>query len=204
MTASVFDTTTDVAHHGRYAYRPIVERPDYSWPDGRRLAIYLGVNHEVFSFGDGLGATLAPSKTEPDVMNFAWRDYGNRVGHHRLARVMAKHGFPGSVSLSVAMCQHHPEIVAEANDLGWEFFSHGVYNTRYSYGMDEAQEREIIRRLMLAAEFLNTAVEKLCDHLHPAQHPKIGIVKDLASAGAFAAQGIASLVWLAALIERLV
>ena len=57
--------------------------------------------------------------------------------------------------------------------------------------------------LMLAAEFLNTAVEKLCDHLHPAQHPKIGIVKDLASAGTFMAQGIAALIWIAALIERL-
>ncbi|KQP08088.1 MAG: diacylglycerol kinase [Methylobacterium sp.] len=56
--------------------------------------------------------------------------------------------------------------------------------------------------LMLAAEFLNTAVEKLCDHLHPGHHPKIGIVKDLASAGAFLAQGIAALIWLAALVER--
>ena len=27
---------------------------------------------------------------------------------------------------------------------GWEFFSHGIYNTRYCYGMDEAQERAII------------------------------------------------------------
>ncbi|MGU3362249.1 diacylglycerol kinase [Methylobacterium sp. M6A4_1b] len=57
--------------------------------------------------------------------------------------------------------------------------------------------------LMLAAEFLNTAVEKLCDHLHPGRHPKIGIVKDLASAGTFSAQGIAALVWVAALFERL-
>ncbi|MDB5646468.1 diacylglycerol kinase [Methylobacterium sp.] len=57
---------------------------------------------------------------------------------------------------------------------------------------------------VLAAEFLNTAIEKLCDHLHPGHHPGIGIVKDLASAGAFAAQGIAALAWLAALIERLV
>ena len=57
--------------------------------------------------------------------------------------------------------------------------------------------------LMLVAEFLNTAVEKLCDHLHPGQHPRIGIVKDLASAGTFSAQGIAALVWIAALIERL-
>lgn len=57
--------------------------------------------------------------------------------------------------------------------------------------------------LMLAAEFLNTAMEKLCDHLHPDRHPAIGTVKDLASAGAFLAQMVAALVWIAALIERL-
>lgn len=58
--------------------------------------------------------------------------------------------------------------------------------------------------LMLAAEFLNTAVEKLCDHLHPDHHAAIGTVKDLASAGAFLSQAIAALVWITALIERLV
>ncbi|MCJ2042009.1 diacylglycerol kinase [Methylobacterium sp. HMF5984] len=57
--------------------------------------------------------------------------------------------------------------------------------------------------LMLAAEFLNTAIEKLCDHLHPGRHPRIGTVKDLASAGTFSAQAIAALVWVAALIDRL-
>lgn len=57
--------------------------------------------------------------------------------------------------------------------------------------------------LMLAAEFLNTAIEKLCDHLHPAHHPKIGIVKDLASAGTFSAQAIAALIWIAATLDRL-
>lgn len=57
--------------------------------------------------------------------------------------------------------------------------------------------------LMLAAEFLNTAMEKLCDHLHPGRHPAIGTVKDLASAGAFLAQMVAALVWIAALIERM-
>ncbi len=78
------------------------------------------------------------------MVGYSHRDYGNRVGHQRLVDVMERHGFRGSVSLSVAMCQHHPEIIAQVNALGWEFFSHGVYNTRYSYGMDEAQERALI------------------------------------------------------------
>ena len=57
--------------------------------------------------------------------------------------------------------------------------------------------------VMLSAEFLNTAFEKLCDHLHPANHPSIGTVKDLASAGAFLAQAVAALVWLAGLADRI-
>ena len=56
--------------------------------------------------------------------------------------------------------------------------------------------------LMLAAEFLNTAIEKLCDHLHPGRHPRIGTVKDLASAGTFSAQALAALIWIAALVDR--
>ncbi len=64
-------------------FPPHRQPPAYDWPEGRRVAIYLGVNHEVFDFGGGLGAELAPSQTQPDVMNYAWRDYGNRVGAWR-------------------------------------------------------------------------------------------------------------------------
>ena len=57
--------------------------------------------------------------------------------------------------------------------------------------------------LMLAAELLNTAIEALCDHLTPVRHPKIGLVKDLASAGAFVTQGIAAMVWVCAVVDRI-
>ena len=35
--------------------------------------------------------------------------------------------------------------------------------------------------VVLAAELFNTALEKLCDKLHPDIHPEIGSVKDLAA-----------------------
>ncbi len=35
---------------------------------------------------------------------------------------------------------------------------------------------------VLGAEAVNTAIEKLCDHLHPEQHPAIAKVKDLSAA----------------------
>jgi len=73
--------------HGRYDYSPIIERPVYDWPNGTRLAVYLALNLEHFAFGEGLGAQLAPGGEEPDVLNYAWRDYGNRVGVWRLLRL---------------------------------------------------------------------------------------------------------------------
>jgi len=51
----------------------------------------------------------------------------------------------GSVSLNVAVCEHHPEVIKACADNGWEFYSHGTYNTRYLMGMTEAQERSVIQ-----------------------------------------------------------
>jgi len=92
------------------------------------------------------------SKPHPDVVGYSHRDHANRVGHWRMADAMSARGFPGSVSLSVALCDHIPEVVADAAGRGWEFFSHGIYNTRYTYGMDEAQEREFIRKAVSSIE----------------------------------------------------
>ncbi|HVG50609.1 MAG TPA: polysaccharide deacetylase, partial [Xanthobacteraceae bacterium] len=84
-------------HHGRYPYSPITARPVYDWPDGKRLAFYVGLNLEWFAFGQGLGAELAPGGPQPDVLNYSWRDYGNRVGVFRLAELFARLELPVSL-----------------------------------------------------------------------------------------------------------
>jgi diacylglycerol kinase (ATP) len=56
--------------------------------------------------------------------------------------------------------------------------------------------------LILAVELLNTAIEKLADHLAPAAHPAIGRVKDFGSAAVFCALLLTGIVWLAALALR--
>jgi diacylglycerol kinase (ATP) len=59
--------------------------------------------------------------------------------------------------------------------------------------------------LILSIESLNTAVEKVCDFIHPDHHEKIGFIKDVASgAVAFAvltAIIIAALIYVPYLIE---
>jgi diacylglycerol kinase (ATP) len=55
---------------------------------------------------------------------------------------------------------------------------------------------------VLSIEFLNTAIERLCNHIQPDKHEAIRITKDLSSAGVFFALALAGLVWLAALWAR--
>lgn len=56
--------------------------------------------------------------------------------------------------------------------------------------------------LLLAGEFLNTAIERLCNHLHPERHVAIKVTKDLASAGVFCVIALTALVWIAAVLAR--
>ncbi|MDZ4375326.1 MAG: polysaccharide deacetylase family protein [Phenylobacterium sp.] len=130
---------------GLYDYLPYRDRPRIVWPGGKSVAVWVAPNLEFYEIDPPANPHRKSwARPHPDVVGYGHRDYANRVAHWRMAEVMEKHGFKGSVSLSVAMCQHHPEVVAHADSLGWEFFSHGIYNTRYTYGMDEAQERAII------------------------------------------------------------
>ena len=57
--------------------------------------------------------------------------------------------------------------------------------------------------LLMAVELLNTAIEKLSDHVTPAQHPDIGRVKDMGSAAVGVATAIAGFTWLLAIAERI-
>jgi allantoinase len=89
-------------------------------------------------------------QASPAVAGYSIRDYGNRVGHSRQMELLDKYKIRGSISLSTALCDHHPEIITECRDRDWEFFSHGIYNTRYTYGMSGEQEKSMIRDSMLS------------------------------------------------------
>ncbi|WLE64189.1 polysaccharide deacetylase family protein (plasmid) [Burkholderia plantarii] len=129
-----------------YDYLPYDVRPRIEWPNGARVAFWVAPNIEFYELNPPRNPSRAAwSRPAPDVQNYAYRDYGNRVGFWRMLDVMKRCGMRGSVSLNVAMCEHHPEVIAACAENGWEFYSHGTYNTRYLMGMDEAQERAVIQ-----------------------------------------------------------
>ena len=130
--------------HGRYPYSPITARPVYDWPGGRRLAVYIGLNLECFAFGEGLGAELAPGGPQPDVLNYAWRDYGNRVGVFRLLQVFEELRLPVSLLVNSAMLDHAPEAVLPFLKRGDEIVGHGRSNAERQGILPEPDERQLI------------------------------------------------------------
>lgn len=138
----------DLRQHKRYPYSPITSRPDYSWPEGRRLAVYLGVNHEVFGFGAGLGAKLAPSQTDPDVMNYSWRDYGNRVGAWRFMELFDRLELETTALLNSAVIKECPGLAEACRDRGDDIAAHGHTNAEAQGHMTETEEGALIERTL--------------------------------------------------------
>ena len=68
----------------------IFERKPFTWPGGKTLAVWIIPNVEVWQFDSPAGAAISPNVNNrvPDVINYAWRDYGIRVGLWRIADVL--------------------------------------------------------------------------------------------------------------------
>ena len=136
--------------HNRYPYSPITERPVYDWPGGKRLAVYIGLNLEWFSFGEGLGAELAPGGPQPDVLNYSWRDYGNRVGVFRLAELFAELKLPVSLLVNAQMVKHAPQAIAAFPNA--EIVGHGRSNSERQSDLTEYKEQRLIEEATSAIE----------------------------------------------------
>ncbi|KRG79612.1 polysaccharide deacetylase [Stenotrophomonas ginsengisoli] len=160
-------STPTKADPGLYDYLPWDSRPKITWPGNARVALWIAPNIEFYEYAPPANPhRKAWPRPLPDILGYGTRDYGNRVGHQRMMRVLDQYGLRGSVSLSTALLQHHPEVIAMAAERNWEFFSHGIYNTRYTYGLDQAQEREMIQ---LSMDLIKQHTGQHCDgYLAPA------------------------------------
>lgn len=130
--------------HGRFDYLPITRRPDWLWPNGSRLAVYLGLNIEHFAFGEGLGASLGPVAPQPDVLNYTWREYGNRVGVWRCLELFDDLALPAAALINTSLYDHCPEVVEACVARGDELVGHGHSNAERQSGWSEADEAAIL------------------------------------------------------------
>jgi allantoinase len=131
--------------HGRFDYSPITQRKAYRWPGGAGLAVYLGFNIEHFAFGEGMGASIGPASPQPDVLNYSWREYGNRVGAWRCLELFDQLGMPAAALINTALYEHCPELIAACVKRGDELVGHGHSNAERQGVLDEASERALLQ-----------------------------------------------------------
>ncbi|MGE0224179.1 MAG: polysaccharide deacetylase family protein [Acetobacteraceae bacterium] len=136
-----------LAHHGRYAYSNITTRPDYTWPGGKRLAVYVALNIEAFAFGGGKGSAIAPPDQAVSASVYSWRDYGNRVGLWRLFDLFDQLGIPAEAQMNTAIYDMAPDIPARLRARGDEVLGHGETNSDEQGELPEAEERALIQRV---------------------------------------------------------
>ena len=127
--------------YGPFAYTPINRRPKVVWPEGNHLALWIIPNIETFPLNEPVpgGTGVAP-----DIINWAPRDYGARVGIFRMMEVMEKHNIRGTVALNSEVCDDYPEIIEDSIALNWEFMGHNQSNSRYLHTMEDQPGRDLV------------------------------------------------------------
>jgi allantoinase len=145
------EKTMKLPRHSRYDYSAIIKRPVYEWPNGTRLAVVLYNNIEHFAFRSGLGSDSTTGTAPQTQRNYAWRDYGNRVGIWNYLDLLDEYDLAGSHNVNSAAIEECPDIVERLNARGDEYIGHGRSN---SERQDEMWEEDEVRLIAECTEVL--------------------------------------------------
>jgi allantoinase len=114
----------------RFDYVPMARRRPWRLPKGARIAVWTIVNIEEWDIEKPMARQYltAPQgvATVPDVPNWAWHDYGMRVGFWRLYEALAKRKIRATTSINAHVVKSYEPVARAMLDAGWEFMGHGV------------------------------------------------------------------------------
>ena len=135
----------------RLDFSPIAERPKLVLPDGARLVVWVIVNVEEWDPREPMPRTVltppAGGAPMPDIPNWAWHEYGNRVGFWRMLEVLHHHKIRAVLAVNGSAIVRYEAIARSALERGWEFIGHGF--TQRSM-QKVADERDDIRKTSAA------------------------------------------------------
>jgi allantoinase len=130
----------------RLAYSPITQRPKLTLPDGKRVAVFILVSVEEWDEREPMPRTINTPRggaPEPDVLNWTWHEYGNRVGFWRLLETLDSFDIRASMAINGSAIKAYEPISAAARDRKWEFIGHG-FNQKNMQKVED--ERAAIRK----------------------------------------------------------
>jgi len=115
--------------HDRLAYSPIDGRPRLALPGGARLVVWVIINVEEWNPQETLPRTVlsppAGGSPIPDIPNWAWHEYGNRVGFWRFVEILDDFKIPAALAINGSAIKTYEPIARAALERKWEFIGHG-------------------------------------------------------------------------------
>jgi allantoinase len=139
----------------RLAYSAIAERPPLKLPGGARMAVWIIANVEEWDPTQPMPRTVltppAGGSPMPDVPNWAWHEYGNRVGFWRFVEVFDALAVPAVLAINGSSLAAYPPIVRAAVEREWEFIGHGFTQRNLQKVKNERADIRKTRELILKA-----------------------------------------------------
>ncbi len=115
----------------RVPYSAIIDRPPLRLPDGARMVVWTIVNVEEWRIESAMPRTvLSPpmgQPLQPDLPNWAWHEYGMRVGFWRLLDCLEHFDVTATLAINGSVCRSYPRVANAALEAGWEFMGHGFH-----------------------------------------------------------------------------
>lgn len=131
----------------RISYSAIDSRPVLRLPDGARVAVWVIVNIEEWNIDETMPRTVltppAGGSPMPDIPNWAWHEYGNRVGFWRMLKLLDDLGVVASLAINGSAIQAYEPISRAAHERKWEFIGHGYSQKNMQKVQDE--QADIVR-----------------------------------------------------------
>jgi allantoinase len=137
----------------RISYSPIAGRKPLKLPGNARVAVWVIVNVEEWDPKKTMPRTVltppAGGSPEPDIPNWAWHEYGNRVGFWRMLEVFDALNIRPALAINGTAIHSYEPISRAALERKWEFIGHGLTQTNMQKVDDEradiAKTRDIIK-----------------------------------------------------------
>jgi peptidoglycan/xylan/chitin deacetylase (PgdA/CDA1 family) len=128
----------------RLDYSPISQRKRLVLPNGARMALWVIVNVEEWDINETMPRTVltppAGGSPMPDIPNWAWHEYGNRVGFWRILEVFDDLNVPAVLAINGSAIARYTPIVEAAHQRHWEFIGHGFSQKNMQKVADEAAD----------------------------------------------------------------
>ncbi|MDO6841779.1 polysaccharide deacetylase family protein [Paraglaciecola chathamensis] len=135
--------------HNRYDWSMLTDRPKITWPDGKKLALWVNVPLQFFPLdqkGEPFKIQGGMTMPYPDLRHFSLRDYGNRVGIFRFLKAFDKYDVTPTFAMNTQLAKRNPYLLNTIKERGNEVMCHGMHMDALHYGgQDKQLETQLVQ-----------------------------------------------------------